>query len=144
MQSGNGGPALGGLPDRTPVNRILRSSIVDGPGNRAAVFLQGCNYDCVYCHNPETISLCRSCGLCVGVCPAGALPAAAEIEPGGFPGAGIRWRQEKCVLCDACLKACPHNSSPRVRLMRPEEVMAEIEPSLAFIRGVTVSGGECT
>jgi pyruvate formate lyase activating enzyme len=28
--------------------------------------------------------------------------------------------------------------------MRPEEVMAEIEPSLAFIRGVTVSGGECT
>jgi pyruvate formate lyase activating enzyme len=28
--------------------------------------------------------------------------------------------------------------------MRPEEVMAEIEPSLPFIRGVTVSGGECT
>jgi pyruvate formate lyase activating enzyme len=28
--------------------------------------------------------------------------------------------------------------------MTPEEVMAEIEPSLAFIRGVTVSGGECT
>jgi pyruvate formate lyase activating enzyme len=28
--------------------------------------------------------------------------------------------------------------------MTPQEVMAEIEPSLAFIRGVTVSGGECT
>jgi pyruvate formate lyase activating enzyme len=28
--------------------------------------------------------------------------------------------------------------------MSPEEVMAELEPSLAFIRGVTVSGGECT
>jgi pyruvate formate lyase activating enzyme len=28
--------------------------------------------------------------------------------------------------------------------MSPREVMAEIEPSLAFIRGVTVSGGECT
>jgi pyruvate formate lyase activating enzyme len=28
--------------------------------------------------------------------------------------------------------------------MSPEDVMSEIEPSLAFIRGVTVSGGECT
>jgi pyruvate formate lyase activating enzyme len=28
--------------------------------------------------------------------------------------------------------------------MSPEEVMAEIEPSLFFIRGLTVSGGECT
>jgi pyruvate formate lyase activating enzyme len=28
--------------------------------------------------------------------------------------------------------------------MSPAEVMAEIETSLAFIRGVTVSGGECT
>jgi pyruvate formate lyase activating enzyme len=28
--------------------------------------------------------------------------------------------------------------------MTPPEALAEIEPSLAFIRGVTVSGGECT
>jgi pyruvate formate lyase activating enzyme len=28
--------------------------------------------------------------------------------------------------------------------MCPAEVMAEIEPSRAFIRGITVSGGECT
>lgn len=36
------------------VARILTFSAVDGPGNRAAVFLQGCSFDCVYCHNPET------------------------------------------------------------------------------------------
>ena len=96
--------------------------------------MQGCNYDCVYCHNPETLSLCRSCGLCVKACPAGALSGDGTI----------RWERKKCVLCDACLKACPHNSSPRVRLMTPGEVMAEIEPSRAFIRGITVSGGECT
>lgn len=30
-------------------------SNVDGPGNRFAVFLQGCNFDCVACHNPQTI-----------------------------------------------------------------------------------------
>lgn len=30
-------------------------SSVDGPGNRFVVFLQGCNFDCVACHNPSTI-----------------------------------------------------------------------------------------
>lgn len=30
-------------------------SNVDGPGNRFVVFLQGCNLDCVACHNPQTI-----------------------------------------------------------------------------------------
>jgi pyruvate formate lyase activating enzyme len=30
-------------------------SDVDGPGNRFVVFLQGCNFDCIACHNPQTI-----------------------------------------------------------------------------------------
>ncbi len=30
-------------------------SHVDGPGNRFVVFLQGCNFDCIACHNPQTI-----------------------------------------------------------------------------------------
>jgi pyruvate formate lyase activating enzyme len=57
------------------------------------VFTQGCNFNCVYCHNPETIS--------------------REI-------------------------------SPPAEILEPREVMARIEPSLPFIRGITVSGGECT
>lgn len=32
-------------------------SCVDGPGNRFVVFLQGCNFDCVACHNPHTIPI---------------------------------------------------------------------------------------
>ena len=48
-----------------PVNRILPLSTVDGPGCRAAVFLQGCNLACAYCHNPETQNLCTGCGACV-------------------------------------------------------------------------------
>ncbi|MCI7575162.1 MAG: 4Fe-4S cluster-binding domain-containing protein, partial [Clostridiales bacterium] len=44
------------------VNRIIPFSCVDGPGNRTAVFLQGCNFDCKYCHNPETIASCVHCG----------------------------------------------------------------------------------
>lgn len=39
---------------KAPVRKIIAQSTVDGPGNRTAVFLQGCNIRCAYCHNPET------------------------------------------------------------------------------------------
>lgn len=39
------------------VTRIIDFSAVDGPGNRLVIFLQGCNFNCLYCHNPETIPL---------------------------------------------------------------------------------------
>ncbi len=32
-------------------------SAVDGTGNRYVVFLQGCHFDCLTCHNPATIPL---------------------------------------------------------------------------------------
>ncbi len=118
-----------------PVNKIIPFSSVDGPGNRTAVFLQGCNFDCRYCHNPETIQLCGHCGTCVAACPTGALQKAGDT---------VTWDSAKCCQCDACLKACPNGSSPRTRSMTPEQVMAEIRKNMPFIRGLTVSGGECT
>lgn len=36
---------------------VVPFSWVDGPGNRFVAFLQGCNLDCVACHNPHTIPL---------------------------------------------------------------------------------------
>ena len=33
---------------------IAEDSIVDGPGIRMTVFVQGCNHNCVGCHNPQT------------------------------------------------------------------------------------------
>jgi pyruvate-formate lyase-activating enzyme len=38
---------------------VVPFSWVDGPGNRYVVFLQGCTFDCIACHNPQTIA-CRS------------------------------------------------------------------------------------
>ena len=35
---------------------IIPSSVVDGPGNRFVVFLQGCSFNCLACHNPQTIA----------------------------------------------------------------------------------------
>lgn len=117
------------------VNRIIPFSSVDGPGNRTAVFLQGCNINCKYCHNPETRKLCINCGTCVGQCPAGALSLGADKR--------VLWNPDACVQCDTCIHVCPHDSSPRVREMTPEEVYAAVKKQIPFIRGISVSGGEC-
>lgn len=44
----------------TPVRLadVVPFSWVDGPGNRFVVFTQGCPFDCIACHNPETIAPC--------------------------------------------------------------------------------------
>ena len=42
------------------IRKIIPHSAVDGPGNRMAIFLQGCNLNCQYCHNPETIPVITS------------------------------------------------------------------------------------
>lgn len=177
---------------RVPVNKIIPFSSVDGPGNRTAVFVQGCNFNCHYCHNPETRAVCISCGDCVATCPAGALTLSVEgqcwpLPSGGadaastaplaagtgattafeaassetpdvpaFEAAGectgetklprglVLFDPAKCVGCDTCIHTCTHDASPRIRYMNAEEVYAEVRRNVPFIRGVTVSGGECT
>ena len=117
------------------VNRIIPFSSVDGPGNRTAVFLQGCNINCKYCHNPETRKLCVQCGTCVKQCPAGAL----SFDENGK----VAFDPSKCVQCDTCIHVCPNDSSPRTFEMTPEEVYAKVKKQIPFIRGLSVSGGEC-
>lgn len=117
------------------VNKIIPFSSVDGPGNRTAIFLQGCNFNCQYCHNPETINHCIHCGFCVRYCPTGAL----EIKDGS-----VQYDITKCVMCDECFTHCRNGGSARVREMTAEQVMQAVKKQMPFIRGVTVSGGECT
>lgn len=117
------------------VNKIIRFSSVDGPGNRTVVFLQGCNYNCRYCHNPETIGTCKQCGTCIAYCKTGAI----SLVDGK-----IVYHRDKCVNCDECFHHCPHGSSPKTNRMTPEEVFTEVKKNMPYIRGITVSGGECT
>lgn len=117
-----------------PVNKILPYSVVDGPGNRVSIFFQKCNIHCAYCHNPETQRLCVNCGECVKKCPAGALAIVNKK---------ISWNSEKCCQCDTCIAVCPNHASPKVTEMTPEQVFDKVRESIPFIRGITVSGGEC-
>lgn len=73
------------------VARVLPFSAVDGPGNRAVVFLQGCDFDCAYCHNPETRA----------------------------------------------------GTGEGVERLSVQELVARFAPYRPFLRGITVSGGEC-
>lgn len=81
---------------KTPIRKIISHSLVDGPGNRTSVFLQGCNLRCEYCHNPETIEIIRDM------------------------------------------------NSTEVQWMTAVDVFHIVQKDIPFIRGITLSGGECT
>lgn len=121
--------------NRAIVNRIIPFSSVDGPGNRTAIFLQGCPFECKYCHNPETIKKCVNCGECVIYCKTGAL---------AMTDGKVFYDREKCVMCDECIHNCPNLSSPRTVEMSVDEVISKVSLNIPFVRGITVSGGECT
>ena len=120
---------------KAPVNKIINFSNVDGPHNRTAIFFQGCNFNCLFCHNPETINTCIHCGACVQTCPVHAL----SLKDGK-----VVWDPEICVNCDTCIKTCTHDASPKITMMSVEDIMKRIRKLRPYIKGITTSGGECT
>ena len=121
---------------RGHLNNFLRFSAVDGPGNRFVLFLQGCNFNCINCHNPYTITDCNHCGLCVAPCPEDALSL--------LPGPLVVVDRAKCTSCDICIDVCPYDSTPLSRWVTVDVMIEEIHRGAHFISGVTVSGGEAT
>ena len=86
------------------VNNVVPFSVVDGPGSRFVIFLQGCNFDCIACHNPHTIAVCTDCGVCVAPCPEDALALDAEHR--------VVVDRNACTECGICIDVCPENSTP--------------------------------
>lgn len=119
---------------KAPVNKIIPFSNVDGPGNRCAIFFQGCPFTCLYCHNPETIHMCKHCGKCVSTCPTDALSIKDDK---------VEWNVSTCVHCDTCIQVCEHMASPKIQWMQVEDIIKILKKNRIFLRGITVSGGEC-
>jgi len=120
---------------RANISGIIKSSVIDGPGNRLVIFFQACNLNCMYCHNAHTIGLCNLCGDCVQACPTQSLKI-DEVNK------GMIYNEKSCIRCDKCLKICPESSSPFYKRMTVDDLISEILEVNDYISGITVSGGE--
>ena len=118
------------------VSKVLTFSCVDGPGNRLVIFLQGCNYDCITCHNPHTINHCDHCGDCVEPCPTGALTFDSQKK--------VIWNESLCTQCDNCIVVCPSKSNPKITTYSVQTLIELTKRHSPFLSGVTISGGEAT
>jgi pyruvate formate lyase activating enzyme len=127
---------------------IKKFSLHDGPGIRTTVFLKGCPLNCVWCHNPESLSpnqqivfhsdRCIQCGDCVAVCPNNAISINQQ---------SIIKTTTGCDYCGKCVEVCPANAWQLIgRKSTSEQIMEEVLRDVPFFEesggGVTISGGE--
>lgn len=136
------------------VMNIQRFCLHDGPGIRTTVFMKGCNMQCLWCHNPESIenhpellydeNKCEKCGRCVLACPNGAHEI-RRTESGYVHDID----RKKCLGCGRCVQNCVKDALEVAgREMSIQEVMTEIRKDHKYYAdsggGITVSGGEST
>lgn len=88
------------------IRNIIPFSSVDGPGNRTAVFLQGCNFNCWYCHNPETIQLATSDNPIEGVQELTPEELCYQLRPYYDFTSGITFSGGECTVQGEYLIAC--------------------------------------
>ncbi|WP_298265071.1 glycyl-radical enzyme activating protein [uncultured Lutibacter sp.] len=127
---------------------IKKYAINDGPGIRLTVFFKGCNLQCKWCHNPESMSpkvqkmynvkKCIGALSCIKNCPNNALKMTSE---------GIFTDYTICNLCGKCAEVCPTKAFEMLgSTISISDLMQKIDNEAIFFDqsggGVTFSGGE--
>jgi pyruvate formate lyase activating enzyme len=141
---------------------IKKYSINDGPGIRTTVFFSGCPLSCLWCHNPESLSLvpellyregrCLMCGACVEVCPEEAISIESNISKRLIDESqetfeSVVTDRSICTRCEICISACYSGARQfSGRTVTVSEVMKQVKREIPFYDesggGVTFSGGE--
>ncbi len=111
---------------------IKEFAVHDGPGIRCTVFMKGCPLRCLWCHNPEGLSIapqamvsengCTHCGRCLSACG-----------------------HTECQGLGRCVHACPQGLVRLAgRSMEASDVAAHLLrlAPLLVDGGATISGGE--
>jgi pyruvate formate lyase activating enzyme len=127
---------------------IQRFAVHDGPGIRSTVFFKGCSCRCVWCHNPESLSIkpeiefypsrCIGCGKCFSLCPLKLHTLKGEVH---------YIDRSRCTGCGACTRDCYANALVlKGKTVTLSELTETIMSDKAYYEesggGVTLSGGE--
>jgi len=132
------------------VLEIQRMSTEDGPGIRTTVFMKGCPMQCLWCHNPESISTqpqihwigmrCLGCKTCLETCTKAALTMKES---------GVYINRVLCNGCGDCAETCPGNALELLgKRWTVVDLLHEALKDREYYQksggGVTISGGEST
>ena len=133
--------------EKALITKIVKDSILDGPGCRYVIFMKGCNLACPWCHNPETQSkqqeiltypkFCIRCGNCVEAAPEG---HPLDVMP-------VEVDNSRVEEYKACVERCPTNA---LEFAGKEYSTGEIISDMAKYKtiykktggGITLSGGD--
>lgn len=132
------------------ISHIQGYSTKDGPGIRTTVFMMGCNLNCVWCSNPETIQptikilyhkrLCQKCGRCVAHAVDNSITLGQD---------GCIIDRKRCSNLDEMVDICPYNAyEQKGKWYSPQTLADKLIKDKDFYDvsggGITFSGGEAT